>query len=555
MPLNRFLSRLIWWCVAPLALLAAYLAVDYVRHEHEEHDLEAQRLAAALATTIDHDLDTRIAALQILATSPLGDDATRWPDLYQLAQGYRQSFGTDVILASVDRRVHFTTRAPLGTPLPELPRPQGHSGMQAAVETAKPEVSDIFRDPFGGNELLVAVSVPAVRDGKVALVIATAIPLRDFQKHLDKLGLHHGWSAALLDATGASIARSPVNAEPTGSNSASAQRFTARTTAAPWSVALDIPLAVYLAPLAKAAATLAIAVLGGTLAGVLGGMFAARRLGNALRSLAETPARGVPAPDIAEIAAVRRLLDASLENRDRAEAALLKSHGELQRLFAQADSVQENERQRIALELHDDLQQTLAAISINVAALGERAGSDAASQAIVADIDDLAASAIASTRRIVSDLRPQILEDLGLVPALEVLAQQFSARNGIDCQFEAQEEAGARLLACPALATSLYRVAQEALNNVAKHSRARRVWMRLSSVAPNRVMLSIGDDGTGMNSDAAHKTGKFGIPGMHERVRILDGVLRIRSEPGEGTTVEVLVPVPEVEGRVGLSGA
>ena len=695
MPLNSFLTRLIWWCVSPLAVLAAFLAIDYVRHEHDEHDLEAQRLATTLAGMIDHDLGLRISALQILAVSPLADAASRWPDFYREAQGFRQSYGSHVIFADLDRRMHFNTRAPLGAKLPALPRPKGHSGLQAAVETAKPAVSDIFRDPFG-DELLVAVVVPGVREGKPAFVMATAIGLREFQNHVDKVALHPGWSVALLDGTGATIARSPVQREKADSAEDSTRRFIAQSSASPWSVVLEIPRAVYLAPLVQAAATLAIAVLGGTLAGVLGGTIAARRLGKSVRSLAEVPAPGAPPPDIAEIAVVRRLLDASIENRDqaeadrrsaeqrfrialeqashalersearlrgifdsasdailtadqtqtvvmanpaaasmfrcpvealvgaplerfipqryreahrhdvqafgeceasarpmgrqldvmglrsdgeefpldaaishlniggqrlftvllrdvselkRAQAALLSSHADLHRLFAVQDRIQENERRRIARELHDDLQQPLAAISLNVAAIGARAGAAAAGLApILAEINDLAAGAIASTRRIVSDLRPQILEDLGLVPALEVLARRFGQRNGIACHFEAQGNAEERVLASPALTTCLYRVAQEALTNVAKHARASQVRMRLASTADGGIVLRIGDDGRGMSALDRHKPNSFGLSGMRERVHALGGELRIDSQPGAGTIVEVRVALagPEI---------
>ena len=695
MPLNSFLTRLIWICVSPLALLAAFLAIDYVRHEHDEHDLEARRLASALAGMIDHDLGLRIAALQILALSPLADDASRWPDFYREAHGFRQSLGSDVVFADLDQRMRFHTRAPLGATLPALAWPSGRAGLQTTPDRVKPAVSDLLRDPFG-DEMLVAVVVPGLREGRAAFFMATAIGLTEFQTHLDRAALqdsHPGWSVALLDGSGATIARSPARSAAARAAEDSTRRFTAQSTLSAWSVMLEIPRAVYLAPLVKAAATLAIAVLGVTLVGVLGGKFAARRLGTAVRSLAEVPAPGAPPPGIAEIAVVRRLLDASIVNRDhaeaqrrdaeqrlrtsleqashalelsetrlrgifdsahdailtadqtqtvvmanpaaasmfrcrvetmvgaplehyfaprcretlrsdmqafgvgeenagptgrqlellglrdngeefaldaatsqldiggqrlytvmlrdvtdlkRAQAALLESHAELQRLFAAHDRVQENERKRIARELHDDLQQPLAAISINVAAITERAGAVKANLApILAEINDLAAAAIASTRRIVSDLRPQILEDLGLVPALEVLARQFGQRNGIACFFEAQGEVGSQLLAAPALTTSLYRVAQETLNNVAKHARASQVHICLASAADGQVMMRIGDNGRGMSALDRHKLDSFGLLGLHERVRALGGVLRIDSQPGAGTTVQVLIPLPD----------
>ena len=553
MPLNSFLTRLIWWCVSPLALFAAYLAFNYVRHEHAEHDVHAQQLAQTLADAIDHDLGSRVAALRILAASPMADDVSRWPGLYQEAQRFVQSFGSHVVFAGLDRRMLFTTRLPLGTALPELPWPQGRSALQDAVQTLAPAVSDISRDPIDGaaGDALVGVAVPGVRDGRAAFVMETTIALREFQKFIDQLDHDPNWRISLLDSTGATIVRSAAPEPPAPASAAtdSARRFSARSAAAPWSVQLEIPRSVYLAPLIEATATLAAAVISVTLVGVLGGTFAARRLGRSVRSLAQTPAPGDAPPAIAEFAAVRRLLDASIESRNQAEAALLSSHAELQRLFAAQDRVQENERRRIALELHDDLQQTLAAISINVGALRERANAganaDAGALPVLDDINGLAASAIDSTRRIVSALRPQILEDLGLGPALEVLASQFRLRNGIECAVQGHGDIDARLLAAPALTTSLYRVAQEALMNVVKHAHATRVKIHLGRAQAGRLRLSIADDGHGIGALDRQKPGSFGLAGIEERVRTLGGELNIHSSPGEGTRIEVTVPLPE----------
>ena len=556
MPLNSFLTRLILWCVSPLALFAAYLGFDYVFHEHEEHDAEAQRLTKTLATLVDNDLASRIAALRILAASPLADDVSRWPDLYREAQGFRQSFGGHVLLLDLDRRIRFNTRVPLGTVMepPRLPPPKGQSAVQTVLQTANPAVSDILRDPFGTQQL-IAVAVPGLREGKPAFVMASSIPIGEFQHHVDKVAsndLAKGWSIELRDGTGETIVRTPQRPARDGAADEAPRRFMSVSTLSPWSVVLEIPRAVYLAPVLEATVNLAIAILGVTLAGILGGTLAARRLGSAVRSLAQPPAPKAPPPDIAEIAAVRRLLDTSIESRNQAEAALLTSHAELQRLFAAQDRVQENERRRIALELHDDLQQTLAAISINVAALRERASgangganADAGALPVLDDINGLAASAMDSTRRIVSALRPQILEDLGLLPALETLASQFRLRNGIDCEVQGNGNLDARLLAAPALTTSLYRVAQEGLTNVAKHAKASRVQIHLGLAEPGRLRLSIADDGQGMAPPDRQKPGSFGLAGIEERVRALGGEVQIQSSPGAGTRIEVTVPLPE----------
>jgi len=229
------------------------------------------------------------------------------------------------------------------------------------------------------------------------------------------------------------------------------------------------------------------------------------------------------------------------------QAALVRSHADLQRLVAAQNSVQEEERKRIARELHDDLQQTLAAIRIDLFAIGQRLTDEPLSVApLLREVDDLAQAALDSTRRIVNDLRPQMLEELGLVPALEALAAQFSQRTGIACDFEEEGDADARATYSPAITTCLFRVTQESLNNVARHSRAGKVHVRLATEADGQVVLRVHDNGDGMSADDRHKLNSFGLLGMHERVRAVGGALRIDSLPGSGTTVEVVVASAEL---------
>jgi PAS domain-containing protein len=150
---------------------------------------------------------------------------------------------------------------------------------------------------------------------------------------------------------------------------------------------------------------------------------------------------------------------------------------------------------------------------------------------------------VASTRRIVNDLRPQSLEDLGLVPALENLLGQFSQRTGVACELDVEGDTADALMASPAVTTCLYRVTQEALNNVAKHAQASAVQVRLATAAGGQVWLRIHDNGRGMSTAERHRPESFGLLGMHERVRALGGVVRVDSQPGAGTTLEVLVPL------------
>jgi PAS domain S-box-containing protein len=230
----------------------------------------------------------------------------------------------------------------------------------------------------------------------------------------------------------------------------------------------------------------------------------------------------------------------------RAQSELARSYADLQRLVSQQDRVQEAERRRIARELHDELQQRLAAILINLSAARTQLRRDPAAAARAMEAaEEQASSVIDSTRRIIKDLRPQMLDELGLVTALEALCQQFSTATGIACTVNADAAAAERASAAPPLANCLYRVAQESLNNVAKHAQARAVNVRLASDA-HMLALSVSDDGQGMaEAAAARKPESFGLLGMNERLRMLGGTLALRSAPGQGTTVEARVPLAE----------
>ena len=231
----------------------------------------------------------------------------------------------------------------------------------------------------------------------------------------------------------------------------------------------------------------------------------------------------------------------------QARVELETSHADLQRLMAAQDRVQENERKRIARELHDDLQQTLAAIRMDAVALGQCLP-DASPEvaAMLQRIDKVAESAITSTRRIVNDLRPQLLEDLGLLAALEVLTENFSEHTGIACTLEAQEGVGESLGTAPMTATCFFRVAQEALNNVTKHAQATAVALSITSASDGTVVLSICDNGRGIAAGQQRGPQSFGLLGMHERVRALGGSLRIESTLHAGTTVEVALNAQDV---------
>jgi signal transduction histidine kinase len=148
-------------------------------------------------------------------------------------------------------------------------------------------------------------------------------------------------------------------------------------------------------------------------------------------------------------------------------------------------------------------------------------------------------ASVASTRRIAADLRPLVLDDLGLGPAVEWLAQNFRQRTGIPCELDADEE-----LDLPEpYASAVFRMVQESLANVAKHAHAQHVRVHLLREG-DRLQLRVQDDGVGFDTTAARKPNSLGLAGLRERAQLIRGQVQVRSTPGQGTVVEATIGLP-----------
>ena len=147
-------------------------------------------------------------------------------------------------------------------------------------------------------------------------------------------------------------------------------------------------------------------------------------------------------------------------------------------------------------------------------------------------------TAVASTRRIAADLRPLVLDDLGLAPAIEWVVQNFSQRSGVPCELDIDEE----LELQEPYATAVFRIVQESLANVAKHARATRVRVRVV-LEGGRLSLSVQDDGAGFRVGDPRKPQSLGLVGLRERAHLLHGRVQVNSTPGQGTRVEAHIPV------------
>jgi signal transduction histidine kinase len=215
---------------------------------------------------------------------------------------------------------------------------------------------------------------------------------------------------------------------------------------------------------------------------------------------------------------------------------------------------QEDERQRLARELHDDTLQALIALNQRIQLAQLSLDSNPKSSELV-DIQELTEQTIQNLRRITRALRPIYLEDLGLVAALEMLARETQAANNIDVDFH---QGGREVRLDPNVELALYRIAQEALSNVIRHARATRVAIRLN-FSPQKLTLQINDNGIGFDVPESPAefvpSGHYGLLDLFERAEMISAKLEIDSMPGQGTQLTVSLPNSRIEPIGTSSGA
>ena len=231
-----------------------------------------------------------------------------------------------------------------------------------------------------------------------------------------------------------------------------------------------------------------------------------------------------------------------LERQDRGRyEALAYSRFELENLSARLVQAQEEERRSISRELHDEVGQSLGALLVEVGRFAKLVpAEDRAAQTQISHIKSVAENAVKSIRDIALLLRPPMLDDLGLVPALEWQAREISRRS--EMEVEVHSENVTEALGDETKVT-VYRLVQEALNNAASHASAKNAKVTVSQNA-EEITVEISDDGRGF--DPSRHRG-VGILGMEERVRRLGGALTIQSAPGKGTRVTAELPLPSGE--------
>jgi PAS domain S-box-containing protein len=229
--------------------------------------------------------------------------------------------------------------------------------------------------------------------------------------------------------------------------------------------------------------------------------------------------------------------------RKQSEETMLRQQQELRELSARVLEAREEEKTRIARELHDELGQLLTALKMDLAWLRERLPEAGPELAARADgMSALLDRTVSSSRRIAADLRPLMLDDLGLADAAQWLVDDFGKRSGVRLEMRVPEQAEFDALAKGA-ATAVYRAIQESLTNIARHSGAKNAWVLLAQ-ENGEVLVEIEDDGRGVTPGDLAKASSLGLKGMRERIAYYGGSLEVARAPRGGTRLRVRMPLP-----------
>lgn len=248
---------------------------------------------------------------------------------------------------------------------------------------------------------------------------------------------------------------------------------------------------------------------------------------------------------------VERELRESLADRRLAADLNMEMVETLRALTARLESVREEERTHIAREIHDELGQQLTAMRISLKSLRSHLAQAPAERIAtgsvpgrLSELTELVDSMIGDIRRIATELRPQVLDAFGIIAAIEWLAEDFRKRTGIECIYEGPKD----LAMDRELATTVFRICQESLTNIARHAQATGAWIHLAE-KDGWLSMEISDNGKGISPEALANTRSLGVVGMRERARMVGGELSIETAPGQGASVRVRLPLAHARGE------
>jgi signal transduction histidine kinase len=577
--------------IIPMLAFSAFLVFHAADRERILMEREARDRAQSTAAAIEDMLGAVRARLVALTSSHLLQDGD-FAEYCKLLGASLESQGLAIVLSDPDGHTIADTMARADQPVADFPP---SAGLTRVAATSLPAISGFLRDPVSGAPVLL-VSAPVLVKGRgihvLSLNVATML-----QPLLLQQSLPQGWLATVADRDGIVIARlrdserylghpAPIYAVSAfqGADKGSfrhlsldgipVENFFNHVNLAGWAVVIAIPRSILLAPVWQSVATLALAgavTLGfavllatiisrqvsrpiGTLvrmAAIVGG---GGSFHNARTGLAEADAVAASLSEASDRLA-RSAADREKANHELRQSGeryrmladeLAEANDQRQALLKQIVQAQEEERLRIARELHDGLGQYLTGLKLGLTAMERSCPAGAAPQQLAA-LKALGDEMGHALGRMAWEIRPTALDDLGLETALSQYLEEWAERSGLLIDLEVRM-GGKRL--SPTLETTLFRVVQEAITNVIRHAEAKHAAVVLDAQG-KEAQLIIEDDGRGLSHEKASirvgsKRRHLGLLGMRERLALVTGNLEIESEPGKGTTLYIRVPLDQM---------
>lgn len=535
--LRSLRAQLLLWVALPVAIGIFALSLTELRsHEQAmEHLLQerADNLARAGAALVAMRLDDEKDRLVQAATHPglRGHEMAQWQYALDEIAAVRPG-GAGIF----DRSGRLLARSQ-GAEWPARPLALSLVGSPPRAQLTS------YTDSRGQTPLLL-LAVP-LADGSHILVTATPVASLALSQTLASLDLHPQASLRLRSADGALLLQLGDDA-PVGAPKVVFSQASIPLTG--WELQFTESWEGMVPPILRFENVVFVVVAMAVVVSLLSAWFGLRNIVQPLQRLdaaanrvgwGDFDAVQEPVGGVQEIEDLREALAGMAEQ--------LRSHQqELQDYIGAMTLGQEEERKRVARELHDDTVQALIALNQRAEFIERRIATDPADAATrLSELRPLISQAITDLRRQIHDLRPLYLEDLGFVPALEMLMRQVCEHSGLIGDFECNGDA--RRLD-PAVEISGFRIVQEALRNVAVHAQA--TWVHVELLFANDgITLRVEDDGVGFHTPShpfhLADAGHYGLLGMRERAELHGGWLQVESEPGRGTTITACLPTPQ----------
>jgi signal transduction histidine kinase len=580
---HTYLVGLIVGVLLPLLGFSGFLVIHSAWRAQETIAQSARNRTRMAAAAIENELASLRGRLFLLA----GSLSLQTSDLSEFHTRAREEFGgMTVVLSNAAGHEIVNTDLPYGDALPDNPDPET---IREVAAHSRPRIADVARDPLT-HQPVVTMSVPVTRDSQLVYVLSLDIS-STLPWILGELDLPDGWVAGVFDRQGVMIARNRdpdryvgtlaqpefrqrLRSEDEGWASGISREGIplfnafAHTRSGGWAINVGIPRDTLLAPVRQTtwllillgAATLSLAIM---LAIAIGRRIARPIVG--LVPIAEAVGRGeITAPGLTGLTEVnivaRALCDAGKQlrlaagQRETATAALSQSEQmyralaeDLVRVDEQRNALlngvvvaQEEERKRIARELHDGLAQYLTALHLKLNTLDQ---TGASRPQVLTELRALIGELDQAVNRMAWELRPVALDELGLRRAVGHYLEEWAEMAQL--QVDVEVDLGGRTLP-PAIEATLFRVLQEATTNVLRHAEASRVGVLLE-IKDDAVRLIVEDNGHGFPAEdgrsASATRRRFGLRGMRERLALVHGKLDVESSSDSGTTVFVSIPL------------